>query len=52
MAKVSRVLKIFKIKSKLEKHLPELLKLNEGIIRFISLLISYLILQHVTACLW
>jgi len=34
------------------KHLAEVLKIGAGFDRMVTLLLTFIILQHVTACLW
>lgn len=52
MAKIMRLLRFSKIKHKMVRHLGDILKIGAGTERFIYLLFTFLIMQHVIACLW
>lgn len=52
MTKVVRLLKIIQQRNKLGKHMNEVLKISLGFERYIFMLIIYLVLQHIIACIW
>ncbi|TNV86814.1 hypothetical protein FGO68_gene1058 [Halteria grandinella] len=52
MTKVVRLLKVIQQRNKLGKHMNEVLKISLGFERYIFMLIIYLVLQHIIACLW
>lgn len=52
MTKIVRLIKIVKVTNKLAKHFSDVLKIGAGQERLVYLLITFFVLQHVTACLW
>ncbi len=52
MTKLTRIIKIMKVKNNFVKSFVETLKIGAGFERMVFLLITFFILQHVTACLW
>jgi potassium voltage-gated channel Eag-related subfamily H protein 6/hyperpolarization activated cyclic nucleotide-gated potassium channel 2 len=52
LSKIFRLMRITKIKSQFLRHMADMLKIGQGTERLVQLLISFFILQHVTACLW
>ena len=52
MTKIVKIIRIIKINNKLAKSLADILKIGAGTERLIYLLLIFLTLQHVTACLW
>ena len=52
MTKLTRLIKIMKVKNNILKQFVEILKIGAGFERIVFLLINFIILQHVTACLW
>lgn len=52
ITKLARLLKTVKIKDKIGKFLTDSLKISMGVERLMLLLISFLILQHMAACIW
>ena len=52
MTKIFRFIKLVKVNNKYAKQLTELLKIGEGTERLILMLITFMVLTHVTACLW
>ncbi len=47
-----RIVHLVRIKSQFSIFLQKILKIGVGFERILYLLITYFILQHVTACLW
>ena len=52
LTKLARLIKIAKAQSQFMKHVAEILKIGSGFERMVTLLLTFFILQHVTACLW
>jgi hypothetical protein len=52
LTKLARLIKIVKIQNEFIKHVTDLLKIGAGFERVVTLLLTFFILQHVTACLW
>jgi hypothetical protein len=52
IAKLARLLKTVKIKDKIGKFLTESLKISMGFERILLMLITFMILQHMAACIW
>lgn len=52
MFKLARLIKTVKIKEKMTDHMSERLKIDAGLQRAFLLLLTFVILQHVTASLW
>jgi hypothetical protein len=52
LTKIMRMLKIAKVNNKLVKHLGDILKIGASTERLMLLVLSFFVLQHVTACLW
>ncbi|TNV85871.1 hypothetical protein FGO68_gene14280 [Halteria grandinella] len=52
MTKIMRVLRISKIKNKEVRNLSEIIKISAATERFIYLIITFTVMQHVVACLW
>ena len=52
LTKILRMLKIAKVNNKLVKHLGDILKIGASTERLVLLILSFFVLQHVTACLW
>jgi hypothetical protein len=52
MLKLMRLVRIVKVKQKGVKHLGDILKISAGTERVIYILLTFSILQHVTACIW
>ncbi len=50
--KLFRLVKTVKVKNKMTRHLQELIKISVGVERVVLMLITFMILQHITACLW
>jgi hypothetical protein len=50
--KLFRLVKTVKVRNKMTKHLRELIKISVGLERIVLMLITFMILQHITACLW
>jgi hypothetical protein len=52
LTKLTRLIKIMRVKNSFLKHISEILKIGAGFERMVTLLLTFIILQHVTACLW
>ncbi len=52
MSKLARLIKVFKVKNNILKQFTDALKIGAGFERMVILIITFFILQHVTACLW
>ena len=52
ISKLMRLIKTLKARSKVSKHLTETLKINQGLERVAILLLTFLFLNHCTACIW
>lgn len=52
MTKIIRLIKIVKVKNKFVRHLADILKIGAGTERLIYMLITFFVLQHITACIW
>lgn len=52
MTKMVRLLKIAKVRNKLVKDLSEMLKIGVGFERLLFLLVIFLLMIHIIACLW
>ena len=52
MAKMVRLFKIAKVRDKLVKNFSEIFKIEQNYERLIFLLLIFLIMIHVIACLW
>jgi hypothetical protein len=52
VTKLARLLKSIKARKKMSKHLTETLKINQGIERIFIMLMTFLFLQHFSACIW
>jgi len=52
MTRMVRMLKIVKERNKLVRYLNELLKIGVGFERLIFMMLIFLVLQHVAACIW
>jgi hypothetical protein len=50
--KIMRLVKIIKVNNKLVRNLSDLLKIGVGTERLLLLVLSFVALQHVTACMW
>lgn len=52
MTKLMRLVRFAKVKHKMVRHLGDILKISAGTERIIYILLTFTILQHVTACIW
>lgn len=52
MSKLMRLIKLLKFKNKMLRNMGEALRIGAGTERLIFLIITFFILQHVTACIW
>lgn len=52
MTRMVRMLKIVKERNKLAKYLNEILKIGVGFERLMFMMLIFLVLQHVAACIW
>lgn len=52
MTRMVRMLKIVKERNKLVKYLNEILKIGVGFERLMFMMLIFLVLQHVAACVW
>eukprot|EP00347_Sterkiella_histriomuscorum_P023005 403336321 len=52
MTKIARILKIVKERKKLVKYFNEIIKIGLGFERLLFLMIIFLVLCHIVACLW
>jgi len=52
MTRLVRMLKIVKERNKLVKYLNEVLKIGIGFERLLFLMLIFLVMCHITACLW
>lgn len=52
MSRMVRMLKIVKERNKLVKYLNEVLKIGIGFERLLFLMLIFLVLCHIAACLW
>ena len=52
MAKMVRLFKIAKVRDKLVKNFSEIFKIEQHYERLVFLLLIFLIMIHVIACLW
>jgi hypothetical protein len=52
MTRMVRMLKIVKERNKLVKYLNEILKIGVGFERLLFMMLIFLVLQHVAACIW
>ncbi len=52
MTRLVRMLKIVKERNKLVKYLNEILKIGIGFERLLFLMLIFLILCHIAACIW
>lgn len=52
MTKLMRLVRIAKVKHRMVRHLGDILKISAGTERIIYILLTFSILQHVTACIW
>lgn len=52
MTRMVRMLKIVKERNKLVKYLNEILKIGVGFERLLFMMLIFLVLQHVAACVW
>ena len=47
-----RLLKLFKDRTKIAKNMRQILKMGVGFERFLFMILIYLLLQHIIACIW
>jgi hypothetical protein len=52
MARMVRMLKIVKERNKMVKYLNEILKIGVGFERLLFMMLIFLVLQHIAACIW
>ncbi len=52
LTKMVRLLKIAKVRNKLVKNLSEVLKIGVGFERLLFLMVIFLLMVHICACLW
>lgn len=52
LTKMVRLLKIAKVKNKLVKNLSEALKIGVGFERLLFLMVIFLLMVHICACVW
>lgn len=52
MTRMVRMLKIVKERNKLVKYMSEILKIGVGFERLLFMMLIFLVLQHVAACIW
>ena len=52
MARMVRMLKIVKERNKLMKHINEILKIGVGFERLMFMMLIFMVLQHIAACIW
>jgi Ion transport protein len=52
MTRMVRMLKIVKERNKLVKYLNEILKIGVGFERLMFMMLIFMVLQHVAACIW
>ena len=52
MARMVRMLKIVKERNKLVKYLNEILKIGVGFERLMFMMLVFIVLQHIAACIW
>jgi hypothetical protein len=52
ISKLARLLKSVKVRSKMSKFMTESLKISFGLERMMLMLITFVILQHIAACIW
>ena len=52
MRRLARILKVVKERNKLAKHLNEIMKISVSFERLMYFSFMFLILAHITACLW
>ena len=52
MTRMVRMLKIVKERNKLVKYLNEILKIGVGFERLMFMMLIFIVLQHVAACIW
>jgi hypothetical protein len=52
MARMVRLLKIVKERNKLVKYLNEILRIGVGFERLMFMMLIFMVLQHIAACVW
>lgn len=52
VTKMIRLLQTAKLRNKFAMYMVKILKIGIGLERLLSILLSFMILQHVTACIW
>lgn len=52
MTKIARILKIVKERKKLVKYFNEMIKIGLGFERLFFLMVIFIVLCHIVACLW
>lgn len=52
MTRMVRMLKIVKERNKVVKYLNEILKIGVGFERLLFLMLIFIVMQHIAACLW
>lgn len=52
ITKLFRLIKTVKVRNKLAKHLTDILKISLGMERAILMFLTFIILQHIAACIW
>jgi hypothetical protein len=52
LSKLARLMKTIKVKSRMSKHLRELIKISVGLERIIMMVTTFIVMLHVTTCVW
>jgi len=52
LSKLARLMKTIKVKSRMSKHLRELIKISVGLERIMMMLTTFIVLLHVLTCVW
>lgn len=52
ITRMVRLLKLFKDRTKIAKNMRQILKMGVGFERFLFMILIYLLLQHIIACIW
>lgn len=52
MMRLFRLFKMIKERDSIAQYMAEILKISIGFERFLFMLVTYLVLQHIMACLW
>lgn len=52
ITKLVRLIKIVKVKNQLSKYLTDILKISFGVERILLMLVTFLVLSHIAACIW